>query len=369
MDWLTDTFSAAQQWLFEAVVQPLVFGLGMGNLLEDAFDATGWLLVGLIQIALLFLLIGPLERWRPVEPVTDRHAVRIDLLYTLIHRLGLFRLALFFAVSPWFDRLFGWLRANGWQTFHLDQVWPGVTDRPLVALALYLVAFDFLGYWMHRGQHRFNWWWSLHSLHHSQRQMTMFSDNRNHLLDDVLTDSLLVLAAQLIGVAPGQFIAIVAFTQLSESFQHANLKLWFGTVGERLWVSPRFHRLHHAIGIGHESGASSAAPGRPKQASAPSGGSVAHAVASVGATSLGGHNFGVLLPWWDSLFGTANYERRWDPTGVRDQVEPGPHGVVDYGRGFWQQQWFGLKRLFGRGRRVAVLPAAIGASNEMKPNP
>jgi hypothetical protein len=33
-------------------------------------------------------VIGALERWRPVEPVTDRAAVRVDILYTLIHRLG-----------------------------------------------------------------------------------------------------------------------------------------------------------------------------------------------------------------------------------------------------------------------------------------
>jgi hypothetical protein len=44
------------------------------------------------------------------------------------------------------------------------------------------------------------------------------------------------------------------------------------------------------------------------------------------------------------MFGTANFELRFDATGVRDQVEDG----VDYGRGFWQQQWFGLKRLWGR---------------------
>ena len=130
----------------------------------------------------------------------------------------------------------------------------------------------------------------------------------------------MVTVAQLIGIAPGQFIAVVAFTQLSENFQHANLRLWFGPVGERLWVSPRFHRLHHAIGIGHE---------------------------SRGAV-LGGHNFGVLFPWWDMLFGTANFEHRFDATGVRDQVEPGVHGVRDYGQGFWRQQWLGVLRLFGR---------------------
>ena len=147
--------------------------------------------------------------------------------------------------------------------------------------------------------------------------MTLWSDNRNHLLDDVLRDSLLVLLAQAIGVPPGQFVAVVAFTQLSESFQHANLRLWFGRVGERLWISPRYHRLHHSVGIGHE---------------------------TAGKGTLGGYNFGVLLPWWDMLFRTANFELRYDPTGIRDQLEVGR----DYGRGFWSQQWLGLKRLLGR---------------------
>jgi sterol desaturase/sphingolipid hydroxylase (fatty acid hydroxylase superfamily) len=59
-------------------------------------------------------------------------------------------------------------------------------------------------------------------------------------------------------------------------------------------------------------------------------------------TVLGGHNFGVLLPCWDVLFGTANFEWRFDPTGVRDQIER----AVDYGQGFWAQQWRGLQRLW-----------------------
>ena len=172
--------------------------------------------------------------------------------------------------------------------------------------------------------------------------MTAWSDNRNHLLDDLLRDSLLVLAAQLIGVAPGQFMAIVAVTQLSESFQHANIKVWFGYWGERLWVSPRFHRLHHAIGIGHESSSKPSVAEPPQGARAPLGGSAAHAVASVGGFISGGHNFGVLLPWWDTVFRTANYEKRFDATGVRDQVEQGK----DYGQGLLSQQWLGLKRLF-----------------------
>jgi sterol desaturase/sphingolipid hydroxylase (fatty acid hydroxylase superfamily) len=174
-------------------------------------------------------------------------------------------------------------------------------------------------------------------LHHAQRQMTMWSDNRNHLLDDLLRDTLLVIVAQLVGVAPGQFIAIVAITQLCESFQHANVRIWFGRFGERLWVSPRFHRLHHSIGLGHET----IRPRTDDDTAAPS--DAGHRVV------LGGYNFGVLLPWWDMLMRTANFELRYDPTGVRDQVEPGPDGRVrDYGRGFWSQQWRGVLRLIGK---------------------
>lgn len=316
METLTNGFSDLQAALFEAAVEPLAFALGLGHRLADAYSATGWLLIGLLQLVVLLAVIGPLQRWRPVEPVTDRAAIRVDVLYTLIHRLGLFRLALFFTLTPLLDDLFGLLRVAGLPTWHLDDLWPGVTDQPLVSLLLYLLAFDFLDYWIHRGQHRFEWWWRLHALHHAQRQMTMWSDNRNHLLDDLLRDVIVVTVAQLIGVAPAQFVVIVALTQLSESFQHANLRLSFGRWGERLWISPRFHRVHHSVGIGHES------PGQV----------------------LGGSNFGVLLPWWDMLFGTANFEQRYDPTGVRDQVEQGR----DYGSGFWSQQWRGVLRLVGR---------------------
>ncbi|MFG6433144.1 sterol desaturase family protein [Roseateles sp. LYH14W] len=317
MDWLSNTFDAMQLALYENVVQPVVFGLGFGNLLEDAFDATGWLLLGLLQIA--FILAGArlLEgRW-PVEPVTDRAAVRDDVVYTLLHRLGLVRLAMFFSIEPLWDGMAGELRLAGLSTWQLDAIWPGVTDIAWVSLLLYLVVFDFVGYWLHRGQHHFKAWWALHSLHHSQRQMTMWSDNRTHLLDDVLVGTAFALLARLIGVEPGQFVAITVITQLHESLQHANARVGFGAVGERLLVSPRFHRLHHSIGIGHESG---------------------------GKGTLGGHNFGVLLPVWDMLFGTSNFDHRFDPTGVRDQLPE--EGGRDYGSGFWQQQWLGLRRLF-----------------------
>jgi len=325
IDTLIDAFGQVQQWLYETAVQPVVFALGGGSILEDAFNATGWLLVGLLQIAVMLAVIGPLQRWRPLQPMLDRAAVRTDILYTLIHRLGLFRVAMFFAFDPLWNALWGWLAVQGISGWQLDTLiapmWPGVSDTALAAFVVYLVVFDFANYLLHRGQHQFDWWWALHAVHHSQRQMTMWTDNRNHLLDSVIVDLVLVQIGHAIGVAPGQFVAVVALSQLVENLSHANLRLGFGWLGERLLVSPHYHRIHHSLGIGHESD---------------------------GKGTLGGHNFSVLLPVWDVLFGTARFEGRPDDTatGIRDQLPE--EGGRDYGRGFWAQQRLGLLRLVGR---------------------
>jgi sterol desaturase/sphingolipid hydroxylase (fatty acid hydroxylase superfamily) len=318
IEWLSDTFASLQMGLFEAVIQPLAFALGAGNLLDVAFEGTGWVLVGILQILVMVCIIAPLEKWRPVEGVSDSQAIHVDILYTLIHRLGLFKLLMFFTFENAVETGFGFLRIHGFPTLNVDAIWPGVTDVAMVSFVIYLIVLDAIHYFIHRGQHQFNRWWALHALHHSQRQMTQWTDNRNHLLDDIFTTLILSIVAKLIGVGPGQFVALVAISQLSENFQHANFRCSFGSWGERLWVSPRFHRLHHGVGIGHE---------------------------SAGRKTLGGHNFGVLLPWWDMLLGTANFSDRYDATGVRDQVEEGR----DYGRGFWAQQSLGLSRFFKGG--------------------
>ena len=316
-------FGEVQQQVFESWVQPALFDLGMGNFLEDAYTGTGWFMVGVLQILIMLLGIGLLERFWPAEVQRGWRAVWPDVFYTCLHRLGVFRVAMFFMVAPWVDEFFGWAAVHGVQGIQLDALvapwWTGVTDTAWFSLLLYLVAFDFVDYWIHRGQHASNRWWALHAVHHSQRQMTMWSDNRNHLLDDLLRDLILALVARSIGVAPGQFVAVVAITLMVESLSHANTRWRFGPLFEKLVVDPRFHRVHHAIGIGHE---------------------------SRGPGSLGGCNYAVLFPVWDILFGTANFRSAVEPTGIRDQLPE--HGARDYGRGVWSQQWLGVKRLLSR---------------------
>jgi sterol desaturase/sphingolipid hydroxylase (fatty acid hydroxylase superfamily) len=112
-----------------------------------------------------------------------------------------------------------------------------------------------------------------------------------------------------LGASPGQYVALVVVSRMLQSLQHANLKWRFGTVGERLLVSPSFHRLHHGIGIGHE--------GRHK-----------------------GCNFAVLFPLWDVIFGTADFRPGFVATGIRDQLEG-----RNYGERFWSQQCLALQRM------------------------
>ena len=321
IQFLADSFGTAQGWLFETLIQPLVFHLGFGEFVEEAFEGTEWLLTGLCELVLLFLVLRPMEALIPVRKIADPRARWNDFLYTVLHRVGLFSVLIFFTLDPLLDSLAAMLRFESFHPFNLESLVPGL--GPMASFLLYFVVLDFFDYWYHRASHQFNWWWGLHSLHHSQQDMNLWSDNRNHLLDDLLRDVYMGVIALGIGVEPSQYVLLVSVSRILQSLQHANVRLHFGRIGERLLVSPRYHRMHHAIGVGHE---------------------------SKGQGTLGGCNFAVLLPVWDILFGTANFTLEFVATGVRDQLpQTAADGAVvagrHYGRGFWAQQWLGLKRM------------------------
>ncbi|SHN17240.1 Sterol desaturase/sphingolipid hydroxylase, fatty acid hydroxylase superfamily [Duganella sacchari] len=329
MQTLSDWLGIAQGWLFETVVQPLVFQLGLGEFVEDAFEGTEWLLIGVLELALLFLVLRPLEAMLPAQQITDPRARWNDFLYTLLHRVGVFSVLIFFTLDPLMDGVAAALRFDGFHPFNLEALWPGIS--PLGAFFVYFVVLDFFDYWYHRSSHKFNWWWGLHGLHHSQQNLNLWSDNRNHILDDLLRDVYMGVIALCIGVEPAQYVILVSVSRILQSLQHANVRLHFGWLGERLLVSPRYHRMHHAIGVGHENHDG----------------------------KLGGCNFAVLLPVWDMVFRTANFRPEFVATGIRDQLPgTGADGVVmpgrDYGRGFWAQQWLGLKRMVEYARKEVV---------------
>ena len=306
-DAISNAYGSIQEWIFSNLVGPVLYQFDLMALAEDAYDGIDWFLFGCIQIFLIAFVLRVWERFAPAEQ-QERFSKnsRVDIFYTMLHRLGIFHGVLFIALSGFFFEIDSVLHDFRFDRLNVESWWPGVSSIPLVSFLIYLVVLDAFDYLYHRASHTFNWWWQLHSLHHSQTVMTAWSDNRNHILDDIMRASFLSLVALFIGVPPGQFVLLVAISQFIQSWQHANLKIDLGTARYFL-ISPMYHRMHHAVGYGHE------AQGKPGV--------------------LGGCNFGILFPWWDMLFKTAVFPDKVYPTGVRN-LTVSPNILT--------QQWQGL---------------------------
>ena len=65
---LTQAFVALQASLFESVVQPVLFALGLTTYAELGFDAVEFFLYGVIEICLLYTSPSPRDRTRSRMP-------------------------------------------------------------------------------------------------------------------------------------------------------------------------------------------------------------------------------------------------------------------------------------------------------------
>ncbi len=308
---ISAAYASVQEFLFANLVAPVLYQFDLMAWAEDIYDGIDWFLFGCIQI---FLIIVVLRTWERLAPAEQQErfakASRADVLYTLFHRLGIFHGLVFITLSGFFFGVDSILHDFRFDRLNVESWWPGVTSIPAISFLIYLVLLDFVDYLYHRASHVFNWWWQLHALHHSQTVMTAWSDNRNHILDDIMRAVVMSFVALMFGVSPGQFILLIALSEFIQSWQHANIKTHLGPA-KYLLVSPMFHRMHHAVGYGHE------------------------AKGKLGV--LGGCNFGVLFPWWDMLFRTAIFPKEVYPTGVRN---------LTVSQNILTQQWQGLVHAF-----------------------
>jgi sterol desaturase/sphingolipid hydroxylase (fatty acid hydroxylase superfamily) len=303
---MLDPFDLIAGWLHENALVPLLYWLGLMRWEELVYNWALFAVYGAAQVMLTLAICLPLERWRPVERWPNTRAVGVDIFYTVLSRVGVLPLVTFVLFYRAQVSLNGWMTDRGWIQPTLESAFPFLIGHSLATFAIYAVVLDCADYWRHRVSHRLRWWWALHSLHHAQRQMTFWSDDRNHVLDDTISFIWFGAIALLIGVPPLQFPLLVLLLRFVESLSHANARVAFGTVGERLLVSPRFHRAHHGT-------------------------------MAAGRRSC---NYGAVLPWWDMLFGTADFSREFVPTGD-------PTGNEALATGTWfAQQGAGMRRLW-----------------------
>jgi len=298
-------FNDLAGWIEQIAVLPALYRLGLMRWSELSFGWTLVALYGVFQMFLCYAICIPLERRFPIERWQTRKPVMVDLLYTAIARIGILPIAtfvLFYALQTQID---GFLADRGYAPPMLETIFPPLFGHPILTFLIYALILDFVDYWRHRLSHRSGAWYALHAVHHAQRQMTVWSDDRNHILDEIIGFVWFMAIGLVIGIPPLQFPILVLALSFVESFSHANIRLGFGRIGDRLLVSPRFHRGHHGL-------------------------------LAAGAKSI---NYGAVFPFWDILFQTADFATDFPPTGDVSAPEAMASG------GYLAQQWAGLRHV------------------------
>jgi sterol desaturase/sphingolipid hydroxylase (fatty acid hydroxylase superfamily) len=114
-----------------------------------------------------------------------------------------------------------------------------------LACPLFIVARDLGEFLFHRAQHAVPFMWAMHSLHHSDPDMSALTTQR-HFWGDAVLKSLTIwpMAAAIVSPTPAIF-AVTSFVGLWNLFVHARLDVNFDSLS---WLvnSPAYHRRHHS---------------------------------------------------------------------------------------------------------------------------
>lgn len=113
----------------------------------------------------------------------------------------------------------------------------------------YLIVFivlDFAGYVVHAIDHKINFFWNSHLVHHSSEEFNLACALRQSISVFVKLFVVLLLPAALLGIDP-KVIAIVAPLHLFAQFWYHTRHI--GKMGflEKIIVTPSHHRVHHAL--------------------------------------------------------------------------------------------------------------------------
>ena len=255
--------------LYEAV-ETLLGEHGLGPTL-----AGGWATLVAPAFVVVVLVAVACERVWPAErrPLLARGHVQ-DAWYFLLYVL---------AIAPFMTLLsVGSAVILGGHARWLQATWTASWPRWAVVVVT-LVAMDLCNWLAHWGDHRVGVLWRIHSLHHSQEELSVLTSFRAHPLMHTTGFLLATVPVLLLtGAHPLAPVLITVYVCLG-TLPHTNVRWSYGPLGY-LFVSPAYHRLHHDV------------DGRQ------------------------GANLGVVLTAWDVLAGRARFP---DPTSA-----PCPTGLT-----------------------------------------
>jgi sterol desaturase/sphingolipid hydroxylase (fatty acid hydroxylase superfamily) len=222
------------------------------------------------------------------------------------------------------------LVVNAWVAESLRDVYQRTLGLPTIGaiagmpawlgFALAVLVSDFLAWVHHFVRHKVPVFWSFHTVHHAQRELNAWTNERVHLVDYLVATLLVFVPATALGVSPPSMMSYVILAGWYTRVYHANIRTNFGLMRFVL-VTPQSHRVHHSIRPEH----------RDK-------------------------NFGVIFSVWDHVCGTQCREYDVYPeTGIHDSAFPQERRWADTLslRPFLAQQIYPL-RLFAQQLRDGV---------------
>jgi sterol desaturase/sphingolipid hydroxylase (fatty acid hydroxylase superfamily) len=118
-----------------------------------------------------------------------------------------------------------------------------VPQWALLCLGVLLV--DFLGWFHHYIRHRIYVFWLFHTVHHSQKELNLFTDLRYHVVEYMIANTVKVLPLAILGLKAPAIIGYVLAHQWYTRFVHGNIRWNMGWLAYIL-VTPQSHRVHHS---------------------------------------------------------------------------------------------------------------------------
>lgn len=272
-----------------------------------------------IRGAIFFGVLVAIALWEAASPCRDRSFSRwarwpsnlgIVVLNTLLARWVFPVAAVGVAVLA---------QERGWGVFNVFEV-PGI-----FAIALSVIALDFVIYLQHVLVHAVPILWRLHRMHHADLDFDVTTGARFHPIEILLSMGIKLTVLSALGAPP---VAVIIFEVLlngTAMFNHGNIRLPKTIDRVLRWfvVTPDMHRVHHSV--------------IPREANS---------------------NFGFNLPWWDRLCGT-----------YRDQPEHGHTGMTIGIAQFREGRELRLDRLLLQPFRGAYGAYALGRSDDRPPSP
>lgn len=190
-----------------------------------------------VSLLFLCLVFIPLEKAFPAKK--DQKIFRKGWLTDLCYFLGQY--ILWSGVVLWVLQYF---------SFWLDGIVPAsfremIRQQPLWLQAIeVLLLSDLLIYWGHRLQHKVDFLWRFHKVHHSAEELDWLAAHREHPIDSIYTVGLINLPAFIFGFELEALALIVAFRGIWAIYIHSNVRLPIGKL-KMLIGAPELHHWHH----------------------------------------------------------------------------------------------------------------------------